>query len=159
MYGDTFDLIQRYSNEQFALYCMADKHKLSKEKRARLFELKGMLPALWDRHRAEIVGNRFVEDVKIVHDEPAIAHVEVITIDLCKEEQVWKHFLVPALHTIADVLQTWRETRDDIAQGVYPFIAAYDRAGVYHSTDRGRLFGAGNERRKRGQRRVIAGMW
>lgn len=51
--NETFDLINRLSEERFNLYRLASKQHLTVEQQSRLSEITNQLPVLWDQHRRE----------------------------------------------------------------------------------------------------------
>ncbi len=61
---ETFELIQKFSNERQYLYRLGGKQHLSAAQRQRLDELNGQIPMLWDRHRRELAGSRPRLDIR-----------------------------------------------------------------------------------------------
>ncbi len=61
--NDTFDQIQRLSNERLELFRLAGKQHLTQAQLDRWHEIEGRLPGLWDLHRRELVATRRPEKV------------------------------------------------------------------------------------------------
>ncbi len=56
--SETFDLINRLSDERFNLYRLASKQHLTVEQQNRLSEITNQLPVLWDEHRREMASEQ-----------------------------------------------------------------------------------------------------
>lgn len=56
--NDTFDQIQRLSNERLDLFRLAGKQHLTPAQLERWHEIEGRLPGLWDLHRRELVASQ-----------------------------------------------------------------------------------------------------
>lgn len=56
--NETLAQIHRLANERGQLYRLAGKSHLTADQRARIDEITGKLPMLWDQHRREVAGER-----------------------------------------------------------------------------------------------------
>jgi hypothetical protein len=56
--NETLELIQRLSEERNTLYRLAGKSRLLPDQEARLNEITGRLPGLWDSYRRELAASQ-----------------------------------------------------------------------------------------------------
>jgi len=63
MMDETLDYIQKLANERIELWRLAGKQRLTPDQQARIDEITGRLPLLWDQHRRELAAARWAKPV------------------------------------------------------------------------------------------------
>ncbi len=59
--NETLDYIQKLANERIELWRLAGKQHLTPDQAARVDEITGRLPDLWDQYRRELAADRWAK--------------------------------------------------------------------------------------------------
>ena len=62
--NETFNLLNRMSDERLNLYRLAGKQHLTVEQQQRLAEINNHLPVVWDQYRREVASSHYHTPLK-----------------------------------------------------------------------------------------------